>query len=46
MKLDEEAAKAKELILTDLSFDRDVYVKISKITTPFCFGGLLSRVFH
>src|SRR6185295_7978719 len=27
MKLDDEAAKAKELILKDLSFDCDVYVK-------------------
>jgi len=41
MKLDEEAAKAKELILTDLSFDRDVYVKNFEITIRL-LGGLLS----
>ena len=28
MKLDAEAAKAKALIVSDLSFDRDIYVKI------------------
>lgn len=41
MKLDDEAAKAKELILTDLSFDRDVYVKNFEITIRL-LGGLLS----
>ena len=41
MKLDEEAAKAKELILKDLSFDRDVYVKNFEITIRL-LGGLLS----
>ena len=41
MKLDDEAAKAKELILKDLSFDRDVYVKNFEITIRL-LGGLLS----
>jgi hypothetical protein len=41
MKLDDEAAKTKELILTDLSFDRDVYVKNFEITIRL-LGGLLS----
>jgi len=41
MKLDEEAAKAKELILKDLSFDRDAYVKNFEITIRL-LGGLLS----
>src|SRR5437868_2641009 len=41
MKLDEEAAKAKELIVKDLSFDRDVYVKHFEITIRL-LGGLLS----
>src|SRR4029077_220636 len=41
MKLDEEAAKTKELILKDLSFDRDVYVKNFEITIRL-LGGLLS----
>ena len=41
MKLDEEAAKAKALILKDLSFDRDVYVKNFEITIRL-LGGLLS----
>jgi hypothetical protein len=41
MKLDEEAAKAKELIVKDLSFDRDVYVKNFEITIRL-LGGLLS----
>ena len=41
MKLDGEAAKAKELIVKDLSFDRDVYVKNFEITIRL-LGGLLS----
>jgi len=41
MKLDDEAAKAKELIVKDLSFDRDVYVKNFEITIRL-LGGLLS----
>src|SRR5436305_13356849 len=41
MKLDDEAAKAKELIARDLSFDRDVYVKNFEITIRL-LGGLLS----
>src|SRR5438034_8875800 len=41
MKLDEEAAKAKELILKDLSFDRDAYVKNFEITIRL-LGRLLS----
>ena len=41
MKLDEEAAKAKELIVKDLSFDRDAYVKNFEITIRL-LGGLLS----
>jgi len=42
MKLDDEAAKAKELIVKDLSFDRDVYVKNFEITIRL-LGGLLSN---
>ena len=41
MKLDAEAAKAKELIVNDLSFDRDIYVKNFEITIRL-LGGLLS----
>jgi mannosidase alpha-like ER degradation enhancer 2 len=41
MKLDDEAAKAKELIVKDLSFDRDVYIKNFEITIRL-LGGLLS----
>ena len=41
MKLDDEAAKAKALIMKDLSFDRDVYVKNFEITIRL-LGGLLS----
>src|SRR5438477_10377329 len=41
MKLDKEAAKAKELIVKNLSFDRDVYVKNFEITIRL-LGGLLS----
>jgi len=41
MKLDDEAAKAKALIVKDLSFDRDVYVKNFEITIRL-LGGLLS----
>jgi mannosidase alpha-like ER degradation enhancer 2 len=41
MKLDAEAAKARELIVKDLSFDRDVYVKNFEITIRL-LGGLLS----
>src|SRR5207237_1796017 len=42
MKVDDEAAKAKELIVKDLSFDRDAYVKNFEITIRL-LGGLLSR---
>jgi ER degradation enhancer, mannosidase alpha-like 2 len=41
MKLDAEAAKARALIISDLSFDRDVYVKNFEITIRL-LGGLLS----
>jgi hypothetical protein len=41
MHLDAEAAKAKSLIVSDLSFDRDVYVKNFEVTIRL-LGGLLS----
>ena len=41
MKLDGEADKARALIVKDLSFDRDVYVKNFEITIRL-LGGLLS----
>src|SRR5437762_4973586 len=41
MKLDAEAAKTKALIVHDLSFDRDIYVKNFEITIRL-LGGLLS----
>jgi mannosidase alpha-like ER degradation enhancer 2 len=41
MKLDTEADKARALIATGLSFDRDVYVKNFEITIRL-LGGLLS----
>src|SRR5947208_14016177 len=41
MKLDAEAAKAKALIVHDLSFARDTYVKNFEITIRL-LGGLLS----
>src|SRR5205809_2982006 len=41
MKLDDEAAKAKALIVKDLSFDRDLYVKNFEIAIRL-LGGLLS----
>ena len=41
MKLDDEAAKTRELIVKDLSFDRDIYVKNFEITIRL-LGGLLS----
>jgi mannosidase alpha-like ER degradation enhancer 2 len=41
MNLDDEVAKTKELIVKDLSFDRDVYVKNFEITIRL-LGGLLS----
>jgi Glycosyl hydrolase family 47 len=41
MKLDREAAKARELIVSELSFDRDIYVKNFEITIRL-LGGLLS----
>ena len=41
MKLDDEAAKTRELIAKKLSFDRDVYVKNFEITIRL-LGGLLS----
>jgi mannosidase alpha-like ER degradation enhancer 2 len=41
MHLDAEAAKARSLIVNDLSFDRDIYVKNFEITIRL-LGGLLS----
>jgi hypothetical protein len=41
MKFDAEAAKARALIISDLSFDRDIYVKNFEITIRL-LGGLLS----
>ena len=41
MKLDPEAAKAQALIVNELSFDRDIYVKNFEITIRL-LGGLLS----
>src|ERR1700731_1066459 len=41
MKLDAEADKARVLIVRDLSFDRDIYVKNFEITIRL-LGGLLS----
>jgi hypothetical protein len=41
MNLDAEAAKAQALIVNDLSFDRDIYVKNFEITIRL-LGGLLS----
>src|SRR6266850_559150 len=41
MKLDAEAAKAQALIVSELSFDRDIYVKNFEITIRL-LGGLLS----
>jgi ER degradation enhancer, mannosidase alpha-like 2 len=41
MHLDAEAAKARSLILSDLSFDRDIYVKNFEITIRL-LGSLLS----
>src|ERR1044072_9018520 len=41
MNLDAEANKARELIATQLSFDRDIYVKNFEITIRL-LGGLLS----
>src|SRR5260370_16179551 len=41
MKLDVDAANAKALIVNDLSFDRDIYVKNFEITIRL-LGGLLS----
>jgi mannosidase alpha-like ER degradation enhancer 2 len=41
MKLDAEATKARALIISDLSFDRDIYVKNFEITIRL-LGGLLS----
>ena len=41
MKLDTDVAKAKALIVNDLSFDHDVYVKNFEITIRL-LGGLLS----
>jgi mannosidase alpha-like ER degradation enhancer 2 len=41
MRLDAAAAKARTLITSDLSFDRDVYVKNFEITIRL-LGGLLS----
>src|SRR6478672_8573122 len=41
MHLDAEAAKARSLIVSELSFDRDIYVKNFEITIRL-LGGLLS----
>src|SRR5436190_21850499 len=41
MHLDAEAARARSLIVNDLSFDRDIYVKNFEITIRL-LGGLLS----
>jgi mannosidase alpha-like ER degradation enhancer 2 len=41
MGLDEEAARARLLIVSELSFDRDIYVKNFEITIRL-LGGLLS----
>ncbi len=41
MNLDGEAAKAQKLIVNDLSFDRDIYVKNFEVTIRL-LGGLLS----
>jgi len=41
MHLDDEAAKARLLIVSDLSFDRDIYVKNFEMTIRL-LGGLLS----
>ena len=41
MHLDTEAARARSLIISDLSFDRDIYVKNFEITIRL-LGGLLS----
>jgi ER degradation enhancer, mannosidase alpha-like 2 len=41
MKLDDETARARELIVKDLSFDQDAYVKNFEITIRL-LGGLLS----
>ena len=41
MKLEAEATKARALIVSDLSFDRDIYVKNFEITIRL-LGGLLS----
>jgi Glycosyl hydrolase family 47 len=41
MNLDAEVAKTKELIVRDLSFDRDIYVKNFEVTIRL-LGGLLS----
>jgi len=41
MKLDVESAKAQALIVSELSFDRDIYVKNFEITIRL-LGGLLS----
>lgn len=41
MGLDEEAAEARELIASQLSFDKDIYVKHFEITIRL-LGGLLS----
>src|SRR6266481_5703317 len=41
MHLDAEAEKARSLIVSDLSFDRDIYVKNFEITIRL-LGGLLS----
>ncbi len=41
MHLDAEAERARSLIVTDLSFDRDIYVKNFEVTIRL-LGGLLS----
>jgi mannosidase alpha-like ER degradation enhancer 2 len=41
MRLDDEAARTRSIIVSDLSFDRDIYVKNFEITIRL-LGGLLS----
>ena len=43
MHLDAEAERARSLIVNDLSFDRDIYVKNFEITIRL-LGGLLSEL--
>jgi len=43
MHLDAEAARAQSLIVSELSFDRDIYVKNFELTIRL-LGGLLSAI--